>query len=130
MSEIMQSAELNRNSLLPALRSYSSAVRNMEQTVLLPSLLRDVPAEEDREAPSQDLYGDYLMLKSVRNAVESGLAQPEDKSKSKVRVSEVLLEPESLLRFHLTGLFAVVSQLTRRSHRLTQKYLDIVGISN
>ncbi|XP_061682690.1 mid1-interacting protein 1-B-like [Syngnathoides biaculeatus] len=128
----MQSMEFNRSNLLLALRGYSSAVSHMEQTVLLPSLLRDVPGEEDREEPCRDLYGDYLMLKSVRNAVESGLAHLEDKSTSKVlaSVAQPELEPESLLRFHLSGLFAVVSQLTCRSHRLTQKYLDIVGISN
>ncbi|XP_077422498.1 thyroid hormone-inducible hepatic protein [Vanacampus margaritifer] len=124
----MQSAEFHRNSLPLALRSYSSAVGRMERTVLLPSLLRDVPADEE---PARDLYGDYLMLKAVRSAVESGLAHPEDNG-SKVPVDRALpdLEPESLLRFHLSGLFAVVSQLTRRSHRLTQKYLDIIGISN
>ncbi|XP_077396730.1 thyroid hormone-inducible hepatic protein [Festucalex cinctus] len=124
----MQSAEFHRHSLLLALRSYSSAVGRMEQTVLLPSLLRDVPADEE---PSRDLYGDYLMLKAARSAVESGLARTED-NVSKVPADQALLElePESLLRFHLSGLFALVSQLTRRSHRLTQKYLDIVGVHN
>ncbi|XP_061731005.1 mid1-interacting protein 1-B-like [Nerophis ophidion] len=135
----MQEAHLRRDSLLLALSSYNSAAARMEQTVLLPSLLRDVPAEQPRAAAAAgdeelggDLYGDYLMLKAVKSVVESGPVPPEDCKASEDKTSDALLEPdddpESILRFHLSGLLSIMSQLTQRSQRLTQKYLDIIGI--
>lgn len=139
----MQSAEakFNRNSLLLALRRYSSSVSNMEQTILLPSLLRDVPTDEvwDSEAAEescQDLYGTYLMLKAIRNTVESGLT-PLDDHKTKnssvlAKTLEPLLntDPEALFCFHLKGLFSVMNDLTKKSHSLTEKYKDIIGVAN
>ncbi|XP_008307304.1 mid1-interacting protein 1-B-like [Cynoglossus semilaevis] len=138
----MQSAEnkLNKNSLLLALRRYSSAVNNMEQTVLLPSLLRDVPSDDvwDSEVAEscEDLYGNYLMLKTIRNMVESGLV-PLDENKIKEspvlhQTMEPLLDtnPESLFCFHLRGLFTVMNTLTKRSQSVTGKYMEIIGVSN
>ncbi|XP_061819444.1 mid1-interacting protein 1-B-like [Nerophis lumbriciformis] len=126
----MQEARLRRDSLLLALNSYNSAAARMEQTVLLPSLLRDVPGGD--EEPGGDLYGDYLMLKAVKSVVESGPVPPEDCKASEDETPEALPEPdadpESILRFHLSGLLSVMGQLTQRSQRLTQKYLDIIGI--
>ncbi|XP_071773640.1 thyroid hormone-inducible hepatic protein [Centroberyx gerrardi] len=141
----MQSAEarINRNSLLLALRRYSSAVRDMEQTVLLPSLLRDVPSDEvwDCEAAEEfckDLYESYVMLKAIRTTVESGLIPlDERKAKAKSNTSlsktlEPLLEsdPETLFHFHLRGLFSVMSNLTEKTQSLTDKYMDIIGVAN
>ncbi|XP_054649369.1 mid1-interacting protein 1-B-like [Dunckerocampus dactyliophorus] len=138
-------AKFKRDSLLLALRSYSSAVGRMEQTVLLPNLLRDIPADEPwhrdaavvDEEPSRDLYSEYLMLKAVKSVVESGLVPLEDKTSKKAALGETLealleldADPESLFRFHLRGLHSIMSQLTQRSQRLTQKYLDIIGIAN
>ncbi|KAL1260436.1 hypothetical protein QQF64_008263 [Cirrhinus molitorella] len=137
----MQSADakLSRSSLLLALRRYSTAVHNMEQTVLLPSLLRDVPYDDgsDCEATdnSMDLYEYYLLLKAIKNTVESGLV-PHDDTKAKSHAAlhkglEPLLEaePEALFHFHLRGLFTVMATLAKKSQNLTEKYLDIVGIS-
>lgn len=138
----MQSADakLNRSSLLLALRRYSSAIHNMEQTVLLPSLLRDVPYDDDTlecEAAenSKDLYEGYLQLKAIKNTVESGLV-PHDDAKGKSHGAlhkslEPLLEadPEALFHFHLRGLFTVMATLTKKSQSLTKKYLDIIGVS-
>lgn len=138
----MQSADakLNRSSLLLALRRYSSAIHNMEQTVLLPSLLRDMPYDDDTldcEAAenSKDLYEYYLQLKAIKNTVESGLV-PHDDAKGKSHATlhkslEPLLEadPEALFHFHLRGLFTVMATLTNKSQSLTKKYLDIIGVS-
>lgn len=136
----MQSTDtrLNRNSLQLALRRYSTVVLNMEQTVLLPSLLRDVPYDEaqDCEAAdnSMDLYEYYLMLKAIKNTVESGLF-PHDEPKTKRHAAlnkglEPLLEaePEALFHFHLQGLFTVMATLANKSQNLTEKYLDIIGV--
>jgi len=138
----MQSADtkLSRNSLQLALRRYSAVVHNMEQTVLLPSLLRDVPYDEatDCEAAdnSMDLYESYLMLKAIKNTVESGLF-PHDDAKTKSHAAlhkglEPLLEaePEALFHFHLRGLFTVMATLANKSQNLTEKYLDIIGVAH
>ncbi|TSN57757.1 Guanylyl cyclase-activating protein 1 [Bagarius yarrelli] len=138
----MQSEEsrLNKKSLLLALKRYSTAVNNMEQTVLLPSLLRDVPFEQDVDCDaadnSKDLYEYYHMLKVIRNTVESGLV-PYNAGNMKTHTAlykslEPLLEadPEAFLYFHLKGLFSVMSNLTKKSQDLTDKYLDIVGTGN
>lgn len=138
----MQSAEskFNRNSLLLALRRYSSVISNMEKTILLPSLLRDVPSDDvwDCEAAEEacsDLYSNYLMLKAIRNTVESGLVPLDDhkaKNNTLSKTLEPLLDtdPEVLFRFHLRGLFSVLSDLTKKSQNLTEKYLDIIGVAN
>ncbi|XP_026138577.1 mid1-interacting protein 1-B-like [Carassius auratus] len=136
----MQSADakLSRSSLLLALRRYSTAVHNMEQTVLLPSLLRDVPYHNDPDCEaanhSMDLYEHYLLLKAIKNTVESGLV-PHDEAKSHAALHKGLeplleAEPETLFHFHLRGLFTVMATLTKKSQNLTEKYLDIIGISH
>ncbi|XP_010863513.1 thyroid hormone-inducible hepatic protein [Esox lucius] len=146
----MQTAEnrLHRGCLLLALRRYSAVVHEMEQTVLLPSLLRDVESysEEDcfqdcisaAESPAKDLYDSYLMLKSIRNTVESGMMPPDDRStKTQTRQAlnntlDCLMEadPEALFHFHLRGLFSIMANLTKKSQGLTAKYMDIIGIMN
>lgn len=139
----MQSAEprFNKNSLTLALRRYSSAVSDMEQTVLLPSLLRDVPCDElwscEAADPScGDLYHNYLTLKAIRNTVDSGLVSLDRLNTKKTAVLskslETLLEEdtEELFHFHLMGLFSVMSDLTQKTQMLTDKYKDIIGISN
>ncbi|XP_051535618.1 mid1-interacting protein 1-B-like [Myxocyprinus asiaticus] len=137
----MQSADakLNRSSLLQALRHYSTEVHNMEQTILLPSLLRDVPSDGftdcDTAENSRDLNENYLLLKAIKNTVESGLF-PHNDAKAKNHASlhkglEPLLEanPEALFHFHLRGLFTVMATLTNKSQSLMEKSWDIIGIS-
>ncbi|XP_074535912.1 thyroid hormone-inducible hepatic protein [Halichoeres trimaculatus] len=137
----MQSAEakFNRNSLFLALRRYSSAVSNMEQTILLPSLLRDVPSEEECDTADEscrDLYDNYLILKAVRNTIESGLISMDDHKTKKYAALNKTLEPlmdtdpEALFCFHLRGLFSVMSNLTKKSKSLTEKYMDIIGVTH
>ncbi|XP_040049282.1 thyroid hormone-inducible hepatic protein [Gasterosteus aculeatus] len=139
----MQSAEaqFNKNNLLLTLRRYSSAVSDMEQTVLLPSLLRDVPADEAwgceaAEESCRDLYSNYLMLKAIRNTAECSLVLLDDhKAESNAALNKTLeplldTDPESLFRFHLSGLFSVMCDLTKKTQRLTVKYMDIIGVVN
>nr|XP_046245661.1 mid1-interacting protein 1-B-like [Scatophagus argus] len=138
----MQSAEakFNRNSLLLALRGYSSAVRDMEQTILLPSLLRDVPSDEvcycdAAEESCCDLYNNFLMLKALRNTAESGLVPMDDKANNNTALNKTLeplldTDPEALFRFHLRGLFSVLTDLTKKTQNLTEKYMDIIGATN
>ncbi|XP_056330202.1 mid1-interacting protein 1-B-like [Danio aesculapii] len=128
-------AKLSRSSLLLALHRYSTAVHNMEQTILLPSLLRDIPYNDAPGATDKsiDLYENYLMLKAIKNMVESGLVPHEDGKYHTClqKDLEPLLEaePEVLFHFHLCGLFTVMATLAKKSQNLTEKYLDIIGFS-
>ncbi|XP_014809533.1 PREDICTED: mid1-interacting protein 1 [Calidris pugnax] len=85
-------------SLFNAMNRFIGAVNNMDQTVMVPSLLRDVPLllEEldaagavcpSREASlppgdpgaffsRRDMYSHYVLLKSIRNDIEWGVVQP------------------------------------------------------
>ncbi|NXC68416.1 M1IP1 protein, partial [Anhinga anhinga] len=85
-------------SLFNAMNRFIGAVNNMDQTVMVPSLLRDVPLllEEleaaggvcpQREAARppgdpgaffsrRDMYSHYMLLKSIRNDIEWGVVQP------------------------------------------------------
>ncbi|CAL8374957.1 unnamed protein product [Gadus morhua 'NCC'] len=140
----MQSADnrLNKNSMVLALRRYSAAVNHMEHTVLLPTLLRDVPSDdisdgEVEEEASQDLYQNYLTLKAIKVTVESGLIPLDDRRSAKSRAatpgptsgSPVEADQEALFHFHLSGLFSVLGHLTKKSQSLTEKYKEIIGVA-
>nr|XP_028583216.1 mid1-interacting protein 1 [Podarcis muralis]XP_028583217.1 mid1-interacting protein 1 [Podarcis muralis]XP_028583218.1 mid1-interacting protein 1 [Podarcis muralis]XP_028583219.1 mid1-interacting protein 1 [Podarcis muralis] len=84
-----------KHSLFNAMNRFIGAVNNMDQTVMVPSLLRDVPLllEEldagggggEREASltpnggaycsCRDMYSHYVLLKSIRNDIEWGVLQ-------------------------------------------------------
>lgn len=139
----MQSAEtkFNKNSLLLALRRYTSAVQDMEHTILLPSLLRDVPSHDglDCDAAEEsctDLHDNYLMLKAINYTMESGLISSDNHKAMNNSMLHKSLEPlldkdpEALFHFHLKGLFSVMSELTKKTHHLTEKYMDIIGAAS
>ncbi|NXG37110.1 M1IP1 protein, partial [Dromaius novaehollandiae] len=84
-------------SLFNAMNRFIGAVNNMDQTVMVPSLLRDVPLlleeldaaggvcpERDPALPPanagayfsrRDMYSHYMLLKSIRNDIEWGVVQ-------------------------------------------------------
>lgn len=70
-----------KNSLFNAMNRFIGAVNNMDQTVMVPSMLRDVPLEEDREMMGSmksdeddgDMYSYYQLLKSIRTDIEWGV---------------------------------------------------------
>lgn len=84
-----------KHSLFHAMNRFIGAVNNMDQTVMVPSLLRDVPlmleeldagggGEGDPQlSPGdasaffsrRDMYSHYLLLKSIRNDIEWGVLQ-------------------------------------------------------
>nr|XP_005501798.1 mid1-interacting protein 1 [Columba livia] len=85
-------------SLFNAMNRFIGAVNNMDQTVMVPSLLRDVPllleeldaagtvcSQPDAALPPgdpgaffsrRDMYSHYMLLKSIRNDIEWGVVQP------------------------------------------------------
>ncbi|KAG1945943.1 mid1-interacting protein [Pimephales promelas] len=131
-----------KNSLFNSMNRFIGAVNNMDQTVMVPSLLRDVPLDQDEEKEVNtfqdgDMYGSYVLLKSIRNDIEWGVLQADERRKDKHGVTTSLevsrIEPndedlEKLFHYHLTGLHTVLSKLTRKANTLTNRYKKEIGI--
>ncbi|XP_060909234.1 mid1-interacting protein 1-B-like [Labrus mixtus] len=68
-----------KNSLFNAMNRFIGAVNNMDQTIMLPSMLRDVPLEDrdlshlKTEEEEGDMYSYYQLLKSIRRDIEWGV---------------------------------------------------------
>ncbi|KAK0148922.1 Mid1-interacting protein 1-like [Merluccius polli] len=94
MMQIASDPASNKHSLINMMNRFIAAANNMDETIMVPSLLRDVPLEERAEAaqmetnnnhqPQQpcpnkqrDMYEHYLLLKSIKNDMEWGLLKRE-----------------------------------------------------
>ncbi|KAG7315427.1 hypothetical protein KOW79_021515 [Hemibagrus wyckioides] len=140
-----------KNSLFSAMTRFIGAVNNMDQTVMVPSLLRDVPLDDavggEVKSPARaaatgnavhpvpaayfrtgDMYGYYVLLKSIRNDIEWGVLQGDERRKDPARLEPDGEDLEQLFRFHLNGLHAVLGELTRKANTLTNRYKQEIGI--
>lgn len=155
MMQISES-HLQKNSLFNSMNRFIGAVNNMDQTVMVPSLLRDVPLEEEREVAALkssgnsdiedgDMYSYYQLLKSIRCDIEWGVMRageaekrkesrgPSSRIDSKEEESEVSSEEDEVnlqkqFQFHMTGLHGVLSKLTQQANTLTNRYKQEIGI--
>lgn len=148
MHAMMQISESynQKNSLFNAMNRFIGAVNNMDQTVMVPSLLRDVPlddAQAERTATNGtaffpqdgDMYSSYVLLKSIRNDIEWGVVQGDERRKEKAGDAEMTAaaeedDLEKQFRFHLSGLHAVLLKLTRKANTLTSRYKEEIGCRN
>ncbi|XP_073523397.1 mid1-interacting protein 1 [Phyllobates terribilis] len=140
-----------KHSLFNAMNRFIGAVNNMDQTVMVPSLLRDLPLDMEgmkEEVTNsngatnyftrRDMHGYYILLKSIRNDIEWGILQGDDRKKDKVshvdtnrlEESEGEEDLEKLFHFHLTGLHTVLSKLTRKANILTNRYKEEIGFGS
>ncbi|KAJ8397977.1 hypothetical protein AAFF_G00433240 [Aldrovandia affinis] len=142
-----------KNSLFNAMNRFIGAVNNMDQTVMVPSLIRDVPLDEEKETTitsasngpttyfsEGDMYSYYVLLKSIRTDMEWGVRHAEERRKDKYGVisqetsrNEAEGEEEDLekiFRFHLSGLQTVLSKLTGKANTLTNRYKQEIGIGS
>ncbi|XP_061735807.1 mid1-interacting protein 1-B-like [Nerophis ophidion] len=88
-----------KNSVFNAMNRFLGAVNNMDQTVMVPSLLRDVPLDEDAEpgysCPKQpdvdeaDMYSYYQLLKSIRQDIEWGVRVPPALAETPPRLTRI-----------------------------------------
>ncbi|KAK2819516.1 hypothetical protein Q7C36_021162 [Tachysurus vachellii] len=140
-----------KNSLFSAMTRFIGAVNNMDQTVMVPSLLRDVPLDDaaggEVKSPARaagagnavhpvpaayfrtgDMYGYYVLLKSIRNDIEWGVLQGDERRKDPARLEPDGEDLEQLFRFHLNGLHVVLGELTRKANTLTNRYKQEIGI--
>lgn len=142
-----------KHSLFHAMNRFIGAVNNMDQTVMVPSLLRDVPLEGEMEDElhsrckgaadnsyfsHRDMHAYYVLLKSIRNDIEWGVLQGEDRKKDKLgsvdlgrgEEGEGEEDLEKLFHYHLCGLHTVLSKLTRKANLLTNRYKEEIGFAS
>lgn len=97
--QISNDSACNKHSLINVMHRFIAAANNMDETIMVPSLLRDLPLEEqaagevepnnnnnadddnddEPQFPNKqrDMYEHYLLLKSIRNDMEWGLLKKE-----------------------------------------------------
>lgn len=133
-----------KKSLYNAMNRFMFAVNTMDQTVMVPSLLRDVPLDDQVANGNgtayfhqdSDMYSSYVLLKSIRNDIEWGVLQGEERRKERGGDTEASRpegdedDLEKQLHFHLNGLHAVLSKLTRKANTLTSRYKEEIGRRN
>lgn len=97
MMQIINDSTCNKHSLINVMHRFIAAANNMDETIMVPSLLRDLPLEEQQQQAAEcdvepnnnhhqntnqelsipskqkDMYEHYLLLKSIRNDMEWGL---------------------------------------------------------
>ncbi|KAM4732557.1 mid1-interacting protein 1-like [Anableps anableps] len=160
MMQISTDPASNKHSLLNVMHRFMAAANNMDETIMVPSLLRDVPLEEqaannnnDEESrvasSKRDMYEHYLLLKSIKNDMEWGLLKREMSSGASfleiaVKQQEEEEQPsgkgelpvednadlEHQFHYHLRGLFGVLSKLTLQADHLTNRYKREIGGGN
>uniref|UniRef100_A0A667ZU66 MID1 interacting protein 1a n=1 Tax=Myripristis murdjan TaxID=586833 RepID=A0A667ZU66_9TELE len=120
-----------KNSLFNAMNRFIGAVNNMDQTIMVPSMLRDVPLDEDRELSSMksdmdegDMYSYYQLLKSIRRDIEWGVRCADGDDDDDDEEEDL----EKQFQYHLTGLHGVLSKLTTQANSLTKRYKQEIGI--
>lgn len=146
-----------KHSLFNAMNRFIAAVNNMDQTVMVPSLLRDVPLEDaktevrsptmasstttaaDGYYSGSDMYGYYVLLKSIRNDIEWGVLQGEERKKEKLSpVMDITWREDGegdedlqkQFHYHLRGLHTVLAKLTRKANTLTNRYKQELGFGS
>ncbi|XP_076851227.1 mid1-interacting protein 1-like [Brachyhypopomus gauderio] len=144
----------NKHSLLNVMNRFIAAANNMDETIMVPSLLRDLPLEEQaggaavgRNEPAlpskqRDMYEHYLLLKSIKNDMEWGLlkrelsggtsflemaVKQEQQNHGTASPAEDSSDLEGQFHFHLRGLFGVLSKLTVQADHLTNRYKREIG---
>ncbi|XP_054643229.1 mid1-interacting protein 1-B-like [Dunckerocampus dactyliophorus] len=147
-----------KNSLFNAMNRFIGAVNNMDQTVMVPSLLRDMPLGEEAElgCPKQpdvdeaDMYSYYQLLKSIRRDIEWGVrvspalaatpprftrmnstasfASSLSASSEEDEEDEEEEDLQKQFQYHLAGLQGVLSKLTMQANTLTRRYKQEIGL--
>ena len=140
----VSSEQKQEQSLLTVLNKFVQAVNVMDETVMIPSRLKDMEMEsavknpEIKEEnnnmaivpiinPGTDLYSFYKMLNTIKKELISGKPGEEEQAVTSSDSEDDSAEDSSkqtaeLFRHHLQGLFSVMNQLTNTAKALTDKY--------
>lgn len=137
-------------SLISALNKFVEAVDTMDETVMIPSRLRDldIPASTSSEINTHnnnmailpfgtnrsDMYSFYLMLNAIKQELVSGYRNADEPTECSPKVegsatasntdnhSEQARKTATAFRYHIRGIFTLLKQLTGTANYLTQTY--------
>jgi hypothetical protein len=143
-SQVKAGEQKQNQSLLTVLNKFVQAVNIMDETVMIPSRLKDMEIESTRKnpeileennnmalvsimRPGTDLYSFYKLLNTIKKEIISGNSGEEGKSVTSSDSEDDTANDSSkktadLFRHHLQGLFTVMNQLTDTAKVLTDKY--------
>lgn len=137
-----------RNCLLAVMDRCSTAVRTMEQVVMIPSLLQDAhPWGPGQPPDAPDLYAYFTMLKSIRVEVDHGLLPREEwqatvagrledvpgdkeagaKQDTEGQLLSAGVDLEAQFHLHFCSLHRVLTHLTLKAQEVTRKYQEMTG---
>ncbi|XP_027387493.1 thyroid hormone-inducible hepatic protein [Bos indicus x Bos taurus] len=138
-----------KNCLLTVMDRYLAVVRNMEQVVMIPSLLRDMQLSTHgyhAQAGASDLYNYFTMLKAIRMDMEHGLlprqewqakvaggkaegAETEAEEMEEAEEESVLgqLDLEAQFHLHFASLHHILTHLTLKAEEVTRRYQEKMG---
>jgi hypothetical protein len=144
--------ESSQQSLLMTMNRFVMAVNEMDDTVMIPNKLKDIPVDDivaggengkaivplggreangsnGNEAPPTDLYSFYTMLNAIKTELTRGpLTEEEEEEEAACHhIDEQSKKTAAIFRHHLKGLFSVLKQLTHTAHKLTSKYQEDLG---
>lgn len=134
-----------QQSLLSAINRFVQAVDSMDDTVMIPCRLRDLPVDSVASVCEEnnnkavvpaahlngDLYDFYVMLHAIRSEIIAGpkatsIDENVDNLTEHVNandtVSENARKTAAAFRFHLRGLFGLLHQLTETAKVLSSRY--------
>ncbi|OCT65914.1 mid1-interacting protein 1-B [Xenopus laevis] len=131
-----------RQSLLDAIHRFNTATTIMDETIMVPSMLRDIsPVKEEcgehsdsnQIAEQKSLYESYLLLKSLRHDMKWGIHQDSKATPEHYNEKEESPEDETSdlvdqFQNHLKGLLSVLTKLTKKANLLTNSYKKQIGI--
>jgi len=131
----------SQQSLLSAMNRFVHAVNDMDETIMIPSRLRDIPVGEVHQQPKNgstqavvpsqnanaDLYTFYSMLNAVKGELVRGPKSEADEEEGEHTTDDIARHTAEMFRHHLKGLFTVLSQLTDTAQKLTKRYQEEVG---
>lgn len=130
MMQLSSDSASNKHSLINVMHRFIAAANNMDETIMVPSLLRDLPLEEqaagevetnnNHEPPchnkQRDMYEHYLLLKSIKNDMEWGLLKREMSSSSFLDIPVTKQEGEKQQQQHQDHLLEDNSDLENQFH--------------
>ncbi|MEE6516640.1 hypothetical protein FKM82_026290 [Ascaphus truei] len=117
--------------LATAMTRYCTAARNMEHMVMFPSLLREIPMEQQEDSAnfdSRDLYDNYIKLKTIRVSLENGVVPLDDWKMVGEAEAGGTGDSEALCYYHFTSLFRILSTLTKETNAVTGRYKELIGM--
>lgn len=152
LRRLSKEENMSQNSLLSVMDSFMHAVDQMDNAIMIPHRLMDIPqnTQDDHEAnlttsdcnmngrpinqsnnsnnhlkTPADLYGVYNLLKTVKKELVRG-QEITDEDEDEV-MDEQYRKVTTVFRQHLNGLFTVLHQLTDAANFLQGRYQQELG---